>query len=184
MRDDNWGGRIFDGCMEPFGPRNEAHQTVRIPVTGSEWHVVDGIGKEIPSQVQAIDQRTLQLPLLVNHYKVTKEQLPKSLMHTEQSYSRINIWNRGIPAMGYKVFTAKASSVKTVFELMLKPRKATLAACPTDGPTTVSNGIYELTLDPTTGMTATLKNIKLKFQRTLKYHGVGITVVSVVAHQN
>ena len=51
-------------AWNPLAQETEAHQTVRIPVTGSEWHVVDGTGKEIPSQVQAIDQRTLQLPLL------------------------------------------------------------------------------------------------------------------------
>ena len=51
---------------------------------------------------------------------------------------------------------------------MLKQKSYTRRLSATDGPTTVSNGIYELTLDPTTGMTATLKNIKTEISTNLE----------------
>ena len=158
-------------AWNPLAQETEAHQTVRIPVTGSEWHVVDGTGKEIPSQVQAIDQRTLQLPLLyINHYKVTKEQLPKIIdAYSNKATHVLTFGIGGIPAMGYKVFTAKASSVKNGLRTNVEAKKSyTRRLSATDGPTTVSNGIYELTLDPTTGMTATLKNIKTEISTNLE----------------
>merc|ERR1711871_328814 len=147
------------------------HQTVRIPVTGSEWHVVDGDGNEIPSQVQAIDQRTLQLPLLyINHHKVTKEQLPKIIdAYSNKATHVLTFGIGGIPAMGYKVFIAKGSSVKNSLRTNVEAKKSyTRRLYANDGPTTVSNGVYELTLDPATGMTATLKNIKTEISTNLE----------------
>ena len=128
-------------------------------------------GNEIPSQVQAIDQRTLQLPLLyINHYKVTKEQLPKIIdAYSNKATHVLTFGIGGIPAMGYKVFTAKASSVKNGLRTNVEAKKSyTRRLSANDGPTTVSNGIYELTLDPATGMTATLKNIKTEISTNLE----------------
>ena len=158
---------IFNGCMESTWTSTEAHQTVRIPVSGADWSVVDGEGNKVAAQVQVIGQRTLSLPLLyINHYKVSKEELPKLIDAYSNKATHVLTFSIGnLPPMGYKVFTATAgSSSDGKNKLRSSSTKAETAyvrrLSKADGPTTVSNGVYELTLDPTTGMTTTLKNIK------------------------
>ncbi len=155
------------GAWNPLATSTEAHQTVRIPVSGADWSVVDGEGNKVAAQVQVIDQRTLSLPLLyINHYKVSKEELPKLIDAYSNKATHVLTFSIGnIPPMGYKVFTATAgSSSDGKNKLRSSSTKAETAyvrrLSKADGPTTVSNGVYELTLDPTTGMTTTLKNIK------------------------
>ena len=148
-------------AWNPLGQEKSGQQVVRIPVTGDQWEVTAG-GKVVASQVTAIDQRTLDLPLLyINHFGVTKEDLPKLIEAYSNKATHVLTFETDIPPMGYAVYSAKAGSKTSAAKLRQAASKlARRRLSPASAPATVNNGVYELTLDPATGMVTTLKNLK------------------------
>ena len=93
------------GAWNPLATSTEAHQTVRIPVSGADWSVVDGEGNKVAAQVQVIDQRTLSLPCYTSIITKYQEELPKLIDAYSNKATHVLTFSIGnIPPMGYKVF--------------------------------------------------------------------------------
>eukprot|EP00945_MAST-04E_sp_MAST-4E-sp1_P007088 g7088.t1 len=152
-------------AWNPLGQAESGNQILRIPVTGESWIVKDeATGKTVQAQVSAIDKRTLELPLLyINHFGVKKEDLPKIIDAYSNKATHVLTFAAEMPPMGYKLFSATASTSAVAAKLLapIKAAKTTSRRLSArDSPTTVSNGVYEVTVDPSTGLLTKLKNLK------------------------
>ena len=138
-------------------------QIIRLPVVyGSGWSVTDlSTGKVLPSQAIAISARTLELPLLyLNKYKMTKaEQATWNTTHANPATHVLSV-QITLPAMGYTTIVATHATATEENEnenenAEITSRFLTLE----DGPTTVTNGKYELTFDGSTGLMTSITNL-------------------------
>jgi alpha-mannosidase len=114
--------------------------------------------------VVAIDDRTLSLPLLyINHYKLSKEGLAEKIKEYENKATHVLVFTASLPPVGYSTFSAKASS-----EALAVPIATSEVISSAAAPFTVSNGIYDLTFDPSTGLMTTITNVASKLTTSLE----------------
>jgi alpha-mannosidase len=128
---------------------------LRLPVIGADWAVTDvATGANIPIQTAPLDNRTLELPLLyVNHFGLNKVQDNAAKAAVANTATHILTFLASLPAVGYSTFSVK----KTAFSGG-KHESKQLA----DVPASISNGMYELTIDATTNSISKITNLQSK----------------------
>eukprot|EP01043_Picozoa_sp_COSAG02_P051476 COSAG02_NODE_5421_length_4345_cov_3.631653_3_plen_527_part_00 len=126
---------------------------LRLPVSGTGYVVTDLSTKAtVPSQTLAIDSRTKQLPLLyINKFGMNAAQLSAAQAAVANNASHVLTFAAPLPPVGYSTFTVKKSASSTSSAV-----STVASAAP---PSTVSNGVYEITLDHTKGTIGSVKNI-------------------------
>lgn len=140
-------------AWNPIG--QSAAPWIRLPVTGDSWTVTDAsTGAAVPHQVNAIDARTLELPLLYINYHGLRNNASRAAAvasHRNPATHVLSI-KPSIPAVGFKAIEVKAS---------VKPSPASrlIAVNAAGPPTSVSNGMYQIGLDGATGLVSSIKNL-------------------------
>eukprot|EP01052_Picozoa_sp_SAG31_P048012 SAG31_NODE_9856_length_1220_cov_0.967886_2_plen_318_part_01 len=122
-----------------------------IPVSGAAYTVTDLSTKAtLASQATLIDARTKSLPLLyINAHGMDAESKASAESAHANKATHTLRFQASLPPVGYSTF-----SVKKVSKDLSATAVATTAA-----PTTVTNGVYELTLNHAAGTVETVKNL-------------------------
>ena len=145
--------------MAAWNPNGQAMtQMVRIPVTGASWTVEDASGTAVPSQATALDNRTLQLPLLyINYFGLNNATRAQAVTaHTNQA-THTPTFAITPPALGYATYTLKKAAAPAAHPLATT---STLGVAQRDQPTTVENEFYKLSLDYSTNRVTKVTNLK------------------------
>lgn len=126
---------------------------LRLPVSGTGYVVTDlSTQATVPSQTLTIDSRTKQLPLLyINKYRMNAAQLSAAQAAVANNASHVLTFAAPLPPVGYSTFSVKKSSSS------IGSAVSTVASAAP--PSTVSNGVYEITLDHTKGTIGSVKNV-------------------------
>lgn len=133
---------------------------INVPVSGSSWKVVDSTGAVLSSQVTALDNRTLELPLLyLNTYKMSTAAITAAQAALSNKATHVLSFTASTPAVGYASFTCSATPAPAL-DVAIAKRAA-------DQPPTVSNGVYQLQLDWTANRIAMITNLKTGVSSTL-----------------
>eukprot|EP00931_Biecheleriopsis_adriatica_P102099 TRINITY_DN77122_c0_g1_i1.p1 TRINITY_DN77122_c0_g1~~TRINITY_DN77122_c0_g1_i1.p1 ORF type:complete len:1154 (+),score=170.39 TRINITY_DN77122_c0_g1_i1:66-3527(+) len=142
-------------AWNPLGYEGQDEQSLRIPVKGSLWSVTyESTGEPVPVQVIPIDKRTLEVPLLyINHYGLSKAEVEEKEKEYSNNATHILVFNAKLPLMGYATFSVQSNAAA---ETQVQPEDIP----PTSPPFSVDNGVYQITFDPSTGMSTTLTNLK------------------------
>ena len=126
---------------------------INVPVNGATWAIADHQGKPVAGQTTPIDDRTKQLPLLyINSFKMDNATLQKEMAAVSNKASHVVSFRASVPALGYTVYTVKASSVSNSRPTTVE----TVVAQST--PNSVTNGI--ITLDIADGAISSITNVK------------------------
>jgi hypothetical protein len=126
---------------------------LRLPVIGGSWTVTDAQGVAVPSQTIALDNRTIEIPLLyVNHFGLSKAQDDAAKAAVANNATHTVTFQSTLPAVGYSYYTLKMSSTPSVVGVTESKRVTSI-------PSTVSNGVYELTIDAAAGAITEVKNV-------------------------
>jgi alpha-mannosidase len=126
---------------------------LRLPVSGGDGYTVTDLSTKatVPSQALAIDDRTKQLPLLyINKYKMSASQLSAAQAAVANNATHILTFAAPLPPVGYNTFLVKKSAASST---------AAAAATAAAAPSTVSNGVYEITLDHAAGTIGKVTNL-------------------------
>jgi len=144
-------------AWNPMTTSNQEPQIVRIPVQGGSWHITDSAGVAVPSQIVALDNRTRGIPLLyINYFGLSGQQVDDKIKEYSNSATHVLVFAINPPPMGYSTYSAEvaiggAASAPAV----------TITRVPQDAaPFTVTNAMYELEFDPSTGLMTSMTNIK------------------------
>jgi alpha-mannosidase len=131
---------------------------LRIPVSGDTWTVTDLATKaELPSQATALDARTKSLPLLyLNRANLSAAAISAESARLSNKATHVVTFEAPLPPVGYSTFSVKKSTSTSV------PSEAVSVA-----PTSVSNGVYSLTIDHAKGAISSIKNLKSGVETTL-----------------
>jgi len=129
---------------------------LRVPVTGAAWSVTDlATDTAVPSQVIAIDNRTHQLPLLyINKFGKTAQEIVEEETALGNKASHVLTFEAPLPPVGYSTFSVKKTSVDASVVAVAADATSGVAT-----PSTVSNGVYVVTLDHVKGSITSVKNI-------------------------
>eukprot|EP01050_Picozoa_sp_SAG11_P003508 SAG11_NODE_200_length_12606_cov_51.874550_6_plen_227_part_00 len=146
-------------AWNPLG--QNASSWLRIPVSGAGYVVTDlATEAPLPSQAIAIDARTKQLPLLyINKFNMGAGELASAQASYANNATHVLTFEAALPPVGFSTFSVKKSSVG---RLAASSRRAAAA-----GPGTVSNGVYEITLDHARGSIESVKNLASGTETTL-----------------
>lgn len=142
-------------AWNPLG--QSGSQSIRVPVTGASWTVTDAAtGKAVAAQVSPIDDRTLQLPLLyLNKYKMSDaQQAAWKKQNSNKADHVLTMWV-DLPAVGYSTFNVVHASSDAQAAPTAYPRTRSKEV----GQETVSNGVYEITYDTSTGLLTSVTNV-------------------------
>ena len=128
----------------------KATSWLRIPVSGAAYTVTDLSTKSVvPSQATLIDNRTHSLPLLyINKHGMKAPALAAEEAKVSNKATHVVTFEAAMPAVGYSSFSIKKSAVS---EAVVSKATAT--------PASVTNGVYELTIDSAKGAITAIKNI-------------------------
>jgi alpha-mannosidase len=151
-------------AWNPLATESQRAQAVRIPVSGDKWSVTDASGQPVAAQAIPIDKRTLDIPLLyLNKFNLSDKQIADKQTELANKATHVLVFNINPPPVGYTIYAASAS--KANVETVVTSR----VTVPQDAaPFTVSNGIYEVAFDPSTGMTTSITNLKSKMTTNLE----------------
>jgi alpha-mannosidase len=129
---------------------------LRVPVTGAAWSVTDlATDTAVPSQAIAIDNRTHQLPLLyINKFGKTAQEIVEEETALGNKASHVLTFEAPLPPVGYSTFSVKKTSVDASVVAVAADATSGVAT-----PSTVSNGVYVVTLDHVKGSITSVKNI-------------------------
>jgi len=147
-------------AWNPIASEGQSEKSLRIPVTGYEWTVKDeSTGQTVPSEVIPIDSRTKSVPLLyVNHYGLDAAASEAKRKDYMNNATHVLVFNVNLPPMGYATFAAQKLKV-----LAKETTPVSIEYVPqTAAPFTVDNGVYQISFDPSTGMSTTLTNLRSK----------------------
>jgi alpha-mannosidase len=151
-------------AWNPLATESPQAQVVRIPVTGDQWAVTDDTsGSAIPAQVVPLDKRTLEIPLLyINKFGLNASAIEAKVAEYQNKATHALVFKITPPPVGYSTYSA--TSGKTAEAQIVSLETVSQDAAPF----TVSNGVYELKFDPSTGMTTSLTNLKSKLVTNLE----------------
>jgi hypothetical protein len=123
-----------------------------LPVSGDKWQVTDLASQSaVPSQTTLIDNRTHQLPLLyLNKYRMKPAAVATAEAALANKATHLLNFAAELPPVGYSTFTVKKAQ---------KEALAVSAVAVASAATTVSNGVYTVTLDMANGLVSSVKNI-------------------------
>ena len=143
-------GEFTVAAWNPNGQPSSSY--LRIPVSGAGWKVTDAHGAAVPSQTMALDKRTLQLPLLyLNKYKMNASQVAAAEAALENRATHVLTFPAAVPPIGFATFKATKSAAAAAAAVD-RPLSAA-------EPTSITNGIYTVTVDPGTGLVSSIKNL-------------------------
>eukprot|EP01061_Rhynchopus_euleeides_P019355 TRINITY_DN317_c0_g1_i1.p1 TRINITY_DN317_c0_g1~~TRINITY_DN317_c0_g1_i1.p1 ORF type:complete len:1106 (+),score=505.33 TRINITY_DN317_c0_g1_i1:99-3416(+) len=133
-------------------------QSFRLPVTvaeGSTWRVFDSSNAQVACDLTELDERTRQLPLLyLNKFGLTDEQVKAREAELANKATHVLSFVGTLPPIGYSKFYVQASSQARV----QNARKPLRISDVGSDPFTISNDMYELEFDTTTGLATKLTN--------------------------
>ena len=136
-----------------------SNDMLRIPVTGGAWVVKQADGASVPCQTSAIDDRTLELPLLyINYAGMNNASKAAAIAAHTNAATHILTFSAPVPAVGYATYTAAQST---------EGAKARTVVRTADQPATVSNEFYKLSLDYTSNRVTSVTNLKSGVSTTL-----------------
>jgi len=125
---------------------------VRVPVASGTWSVSDSAGNAIVSQVTLLDDRTKSLPkLYLNKFKMKDAEVKKAEAALANKAGATLIFSVQVPAVGYSVYTAKKAATTPTVNTVADHSASTADQ-------TVSNDVYDLVFDGSTGMLKTVTN--------------------------
>ena len=129
-----------------------SNDMLRIPVTGGAWVVKQADGASVPCQTSAIDDRTLELPLLyINYAGMNNASKAAAVAAHTNAATHILTFSAPVPAVGYATYTAAQST---------EGAKARAVVRTADQPATVSNEFYKLSLDYISNRVTMVTNLK------------------------
>lgn len=151
-------------AWNPIATESQDSQTLRIPVTGDTWTVTDdATGQAVAAQVVPLDSRTLSIPLLyINYYGLKEKDIEKKKQEYSNKATHALVFTVKPPPMGYATYSAKLTKVPVAPISLIESVPQTAA------PFSLSNGVYELTFDPSTGLMTTITNMKSKLTTSLE----------------
>ena len=122
---------------------------LRIPVSGAAYTVTDLSTKAVlPNQATALDNRTLQLPLLyLNKHGMKASQIATAEAALANKATHVLSFEVSLPPVGYSSFLIKKSAATAAVTTAIA------------APSTVSNGVYEITINKAAGMIESVKNL-------------------------
>eukprot|EP01052_Picozoa_sp_SAG31_P014474 SAG31_NODE_901_length_11133_cov_9.476799_9_plen_718_part_00 len=129
----------------------QANNWLRIPVSGAAYTVTDlSTNKVLPSEATLIDNRTHSLPLLyLNRYGMTTAQVAAAEATLANKATHVLTFKATIAAVGFSSFSVNRSAIS----------EAVVTTAVAAAPSSVSNGVYELTLNYAKGSIVSVKNI-------------------------
>lgn len=133
------------------------NSTIRVPVVGASWTATDvATGKAAPSQTVALDDRTLELPLLyINHFNLTAEQEAAEVKARTNPATHDLYFTTELPPMGYSTFNvAKSTEESRRLSSQIHRRET----APVNADTVVENSMFKLTFDGTTNKLSSVTN--------------------------
>ncbi|KAJ9456762.1 putative alpha-mannosidase [Diplonema papillatum] len=148
------GAQSFDVVAWNSLGRNSS-QYLRIPVSFSSATVTGPMGAVTNVQVDAIDARTLSIPLLyLNKFNMTSQQIAAAEQQIMNNATHVVSFMAELPPMGYGVYTVAAAS---------KPAVRRIAAAAN----MIENEYYSLSFDMTSGRPSMLTNKRTNTSTTL-----------------
>jgi alpha-mannosidase len=121
---------------------------LRIPVSGAGYSVTDlATQATIPSQATEIDNRTKTLPEL--YYRDPEEKAA----HANKA-THVLTFAAPLPPVGFNTFRVKKATSAAADDTVAALSSAAIAA-----PSTVTNGIYEITINQAAGSIESVKNL-------------------------
>jgi alpha-mannosidase len=135
-------------AWNPTGQK--ATNWLRIPVSGAAYSVTDlSSNAVLPSQATLIDNRTHELPLLyINKFGMKAAQLTAEEAKLSNKATHVLTFEATTPPVGYSSFKVKKSAASEA-----------VVTQPVATPSTVSNGVYELTINQAKGSIESVKNL-------------------------
>ena len=139
-------------AWNPLG--QDTNTTIRVPVVGDAWEVKNvASGATVTAQAIALDNRTLELPLLyINYFGLTKAQEAKEIAARTNPATHDLYFVAEVPAVGYSTFTvAKSTTANNNRQLSLTSKaKHSHSLQHEHADTVVENSRFSLTFDATT----------------------------------
>ena len=142
-----------------WNPQGQAYSSwLRLPVVGAGWTVTDAsTGKAVSAQSIPLDNRTLGIPLLyINNYGMKPAAHAAAVADHTNPATHTVTFAAALPPVGYATF--KVKKVTSIFSTHLPV--SVEAKRLTTTPSTISNGIYEITIDQAAGAVTAVKNLK------------------------
>ena len=120
---------------------------LRVPVSGASWTVTDlAVNVTIANQANALDNRTRRLPLLYIAHNLTS---PETIAAASNKATHVLTFAAPLPPVGFSTFKVqKRANVSAIVPTVA------LAT-----PSSVSNGMYSIKLNVTSGMIDSVTNI-------------------------
>ena len=134
------------------------NQLLKFPVKGTAFSVTAlATNETIPSQINEIDARTKSLPLLyINHYGLNDQQEAAEVAkRTNQATHTVSFF-AGLPPAGFAAFKVLPKAAHGQSEAFKSSAM------------TITNGVYQLDFDETTGYASKLTNMKSGVSADLK----------------
>ena len=132
---------------------------LRIPVSGASYTVTDLSTAAVPSQTTAIDARTKQLPqLYLNTANMSAASIANERRALTNRATHVLTFQAALPPAGFSTFSVSKKAATSSADSGVSTPAVFAAATTTL--TTVSNGVYSLTVDQATGFVSHVKNIK------------------------
>ena len=128
---------------------------LRVPVSGDAYVVTDIATRGgIASQAIAIDNRTHSLPkLYLNKFGLTTAQITAEETVLANKATHVLTFPVTLPPVGFSTFSVKKASATTLAAVVSDVATAVAA------PSTVSNGVYTVTIDQAKGSISSVRNI-------------------------
>ena len=142
-----------------WNPQGQSYSPwLRLPVVGAGWTVTDvSTGAAVPAQTIPLDNRTLGIPLLyINNYGMNPTAHAAAIADLTNPATHTVTFAAPLPPVGYSTFKVKKASTMFSAHLPVSVEAKKLAAAPS----TVSNGVYEITIDQAAGAVTSVKNLK------------------------
>ena len=153
---------------------------MKVSSSSQTFSVVDSAtGKAIPSQLLALDERTLSLPLLyVNYYGLSKDQAKAAEDALRNEATHELVFTASLPAMGYNLYDIEisgGSEPAASLSLVVEAEEEIVNADNDDdddesaatNTKTISNEFYELTFDLDTNALVSIRNVLSNKSTTL-----------------
>ena len=139
-------------AWNPLGQNSSSW--LRLPVSGAAYTVTNlATHSTLPSQATVIDARTKQLPLLyLNKYRMNATTVTKAQVALANRATHVLTFEAALPPVGYSSFSVKKSAAPTT---ALSSPVVTASSS-----TAVTNGVYSITVDQTSGYVSSVLNLK------------------------
>ena len=145
---------VSEFSVVAFNPNgHSSEQVIRVPVVGTDWSVVGSDKKPVASTLLAIDERTLQLPMLyLNSYKMDAAEKAAAQEALRNKADHILTFSMTVPAVGYSTVSCSNATTASVAKV------AQHVTTDKDAPIVVENSYYKIVFNQSTGLMQSITN--------------------------